>query len=157
MQTTINRAEAAGVAVKLYEALTGNRGYSYNHTSPFKDTKEEDVLKAYSLGLVKGTSSDHFSPSETLTREQAATMLGRVCEFVIQGSISNGKEMADGYNLLFTDKEEMSDWSKNYICFFVRNGIINGVGNNRFAPKAEMTREAELKISSETLIRMNMA
>ncbi len=152
----IDRAEAAGVAVKLFEALSGNKNYNYIRQSPFKDTEETDVLKAYTLGLVKGTSDDRFSPDQPLTREQAATMLGRVCELVMHQRISDGTKLADGFNLNFADNTEIHDWRKNYICFFVRNNIINGVGNNRFAPADPMTREAELKISSETVVRMNM-
>ena len=36
---------------------------------------------------------------------------------------------------LFADDADISDWAKDSVYFMAANGIINGVGNNKFAPK----------------------
>ena len=73
-QEAITRAEMCQIIVRLYERLTGQETIAPN-SNPFKDTKDESVLKAYALGIVKGTSADTFSPDKPVTREQIAVML----------------------------------------------------------------------------------
>ena len=48
---------------------------------------------------------------------------------------------------LFADDTDISDWAKESIYFMVANGIINGVGNNKFAPKNVTSREQALLIA----------
>lgn len=73
----VYRDEFAAVAVKLYEAFTG-QAVPAARENPFTDTSDPEVLKAYSLGLVNGTGATTYGPRQKLTREQAATMLTRV-------------------------------------------------------------------------------
>lgn len=76
MTQNITRADFAAVAVKLYEALTGETVQVGDN--PFTDTNNPNVLKAYSLGIVNGTSPTTFAPDALVTREQAAVMLTNV-------------------------------------------------------------------------------
>ena len=41
----------------------------------------------------------------------------------------------------FADDNKISDWAKDSVYFMAANGIINGVGNNQFAPKNTTTDE----------------
>ena len=43
---------------------------------------------------------------------------------------------------LFADDADISDWAKESVYFMVANNIINGVGDNKFAPK-NITSEEE--------------
>lgn len=63
----ITREEICTLVIKLYENLTGKTPtYTGN---PFKDTSNTEILKAYSLGIVKGTSSDTFAPLNNISQE----------------------------------------------------------------------------------------
>ncbi|MBR2742424.1 MAG: S-layer homology domain-containing protein [Clostridia bacterium] len=146
----ITRAEFAAVSVKLYEKLSGKAAPAASGENPFTDTNDENVLKAYALGVVNGMGAGLFAPQGTLTREQAATMLGRVYELCRTGSVKSGAELESAGVPPFSDDAQIGAWAKNYIYFFVGEGVINGVGNNTFAPLASMTREAALKIAVET-------
>ena len=42
---------------------------------------------------------------------------------------------------LFADDSDISDWAKESVYFMAANNIINGVGNNKFAPKNITTEE----------------
>ena len=72
----ITREEFASVCVKLYEKMLG-KNIEILLPNPFDDCDNEDVIKAYSVGIVNGVSDALFAPDDTLTREQAATMLSR--------------------------------------------------------------------------------
>ncbi len=134
----ITRAEFAAVAVKVYEALSGTAAIPIVN-NPFTDTNDVEVLKAYNIGAVNGTSATTYDPEALLNREQAATMLTRVFKKI---TLSGWTLDTDGQFTLpyekpaaFADDADISDWAKDSVYFMAANGIINGVGDNKFAPK----------------------
>lgn len=152
LTVSITRAEFVEVALELYELLSGRDVPEYHGQNPFTDTRDDDILDAYALGIIEGTGSGTFSPNGTLTREQAATMLGRVAEIVKYGSVGDGEQLADSILsdvMDFADDTDIDSWAKNYVTYLVAIGAVNGTGNNRFSPDATMTREAAIKIAVE--------
>ena len=147
----ITRAEFAAVSVNVYEALTGVHT-DYDMTNPFTDTNDPDVLKAYAVGVTNGTSDTTFSPNVLLNREQAATVLTRVYKKVaftgwtLQTDSAYGAAFAQLYTspAPFADDALISDWAKSSVYFMAANKIINGVGDNLFAPRA--TTEAQIAV-----------
>lgn len=148
---TITRSEFAAAAVALYENLNGGQpAPDYVGDSPFSDTDDADVLKAYSLGVVKGTGAGTFSPDGLLSREQACTMLGRVCELVRTGSVGDGSVLYHGGAQPFSDDGGIASYAKNYIYFFAGEGVLTGPGDGSFQPGVNMDRQSALKVSAET-------
>ena len=153
----ITRAEFAAVSVRVYEALSGEKA-NPAAVNPFTDTKDIEVLKAYQVGITTGTSATTFHPDTLLNREQAATMLTRVYKKIsIEGwEMSKDGEFADTFNGMFTmpspfaDDVKISDWAKPSVYFMAANGIINGVGNNTFAPRATTDAEAAIGYAQAT-------
>ncbi len=169
MTGTITRAEFAAVAVKLYEALSGNR-MIIAMDAPFTDISNSAerlyILKAYNYNIVNGTSATTYSPNDLLTREQMATMLTRVYKKFIWAdyTINNDAKYALAYNnqAKFRDDKQISSYAYQSVYFMYNHGIINGVGNNCFAPNnstsaqaaaqyANATRQQALLISTRTL------
>lgn len=148
----ITRSEFACLSVKLYEALS-KKSIEIPKDNPFSDTDDGEVLKAYAAGITTGTSSTTFDPDALLSREQAATMLARAYSKSMNAEIN-----PSGNAEIFSDDAEISDWAKESVYFMAENGIINGVGNNCFAPKnttveqeasryANSTREQSIAVS----------
>ncbi|MBR2717472.1 MAG: S-layer homology domain-containing protein, partial [Oscillospiraceae bacterium] len=136
----ITRAEFAAVSVKVYEALSGQSAAA-PAVNPFTDTSDPEVLKAFGVGVTNGMSETTFVPNALLNREQAATMLTRVYKKVtIPGWTleTDGQVGALTYDkgAPFADDADISDWAKDSVYFMAVNGIINGMGDNIFAPKA---------------------
>ena len=140
----VTRAEFAGIAVKTYENI-GKTAALPTIINPFSDTKEIDALKAYNTGLMVGVSETEFAPGVLLNREQAATALTRVLKratmpgwtFATDADYPLTFERPDP----FTDDSSISDWAKDSVYFMVANGIILGVGDNMFAPRAVTSDE----------------
>ncbi|MBR2471091.1 MAG: S-layer homology domain-containing protein [Clostridia bacterium] len=139
LRENITREEFAAVAVRAYEAMAGDGLTAVYVEKPFVDTANEDVLKAYALGITTGVSATEFDPTALLNREQAATMLTRVYKKAkLEGwSISTDANFALTYEKpeAFADDMNISNWAKDSVYFMAANGIINGIGNNRFAPQ----------------------
>ncbi len=79
-------------------------------------------------GIMNGTSADTFSPDNTLTRAQFATMFYRLAGE--PDAPESGK---------FTDLSQ--DWYKKAVNWAAANGIINGTSDTTFSPNAAITRE----------------
>lgn len=157
----ITRAEFAAVCVKLYESLSGEAAVPAAN-NPFTDCNDVEVMKAYNIGAVNGTSATTFEPNQLLNREQAATMLTRVFKSVyIEGwTLENDSQFPLEYTMPapFADDACISAWARDNVYFMAANGIISGMGGNLFAPKnvtdeqtaigyANATREQALLIA----------
>ena len=79
-----------------------------------------------------GTGNDTFSPDTGMTRAMFAAVIGRMYERSY-GTISVAGET-------FTDVTSGAYYSK-YVRWAEKNGIILGIGENRFAPDREINRE----------------
>ena len=137
----INRGEFAAVAVALYEALTDEQ--STGGTTPFRDVEgtvhQEDVERAYRLGITAGATSTAFEPEALITREQLAAMLCRtVQKYSVPGwELSREKEFPlDTIGTpQFADDALISDYAKPAVAFLAKRGWVLGVDETRFAPR----------------------
>lgn len=140
----ITRKEFAHVAVKLYEKLTGNKAKAVAK-NPFKDTKDEEVLKAYNLEITKGVSSDEFAPDTLINREQMATMMTRALTKAGINTAVNLEKVVK-----FDDDNKMNDWGKPSIYYMASIEIIKGMGDGTFGVSGNATREQALLISERS-------
>ena len=134
---SITRAEFAALAVQAYETISGNE-ISYT-ASDFADcTNNEDVSKAYALGILAGynsaesTSDVRVGPDNLITREQAATMLARLSEKL-------GKPMEAADSLPFTDS--IADWAYENVAKVYDAGVMAGTSATTFSGSANYTIE----------------
>lgn len=144
----ITRKEFAAVAVKIYEGMTGKTAVPVA-VNPFTDCDDIEVLKAYNVGITNGAgSATTFVPDVVLNREQCATMLTRVYKkTAISGWTleTDGNYTAQFKSMFkmpakFADDKNISSWASDSVYFMKASGIIDGVGNNNFAPQHGMTK-----------------
>ncbi len=135
MSGSITREEFAEVTVKLYEHYTGMKAEAAP-SSTFTDTTNPEIFKAYQLGIVNGIGNNKFAPQQLINREQMAAMLNRAVQ-----AIKPDVDMSITGAPTFADDKEIASYFVTNVKFMAKNGFINGVGNNQFAPKATTTRE----------------
>ncbi len=148
----VTRAEFAAITLKLRENLTGEKGTTnYSNQSPFTDIQSNpyysDIIDAYDFGITNGISENTFSPDAHITREQMATMLTRA----LSAAEINVEPESE---VFFSDNNEISDYAKDAVNFMAENEIINGVGDNKFAPKATATREQAILIAYRNTVML---
>jgi len=115
-----------------------NRAFGYDDTSasvPFRDVKAadwyyDDINIGYTTGYFNGTSKNTASPKNSVTREQAAVLLGR--NLVLDND--------PGASLDFSDSNSLSNYSRGLIRSSVVEGILSGYGDGSFRPKQSITR-----------------
>ena len=106
-----------------------SRSYSSNFTDvPRYEWYYEAVSYVASEGLMNGVSSTQFNPNGTASRAQIVTILWRLAG---EPSALTGA---------FTDVPAGQYYS-TAVAWASRQGIVTGVGNNRFEPNSNITRE----------------
>ncbi len=138
-RVSVTRAQFAATAVKLYEAMSGQKAPAAGE-SPFTDTSDPAVIQAQALGIVSGVGDGKFAADALVTREQAAAMLSRVYT-KLGGNIP---EVAD---TTFADNGKVSGWAKDAVAFMADKGIVSGVGDNSFDPLGNASIEQALVIA----------
>ena len=126
---------------------------------PFADVEAgvwyyDAVRWAYNRGIVKGVAADRFAPEQIITREQMATMLFNYCDSIGQ---ADKKQYASLDS--FSDAKDISDFALEPMQWVVGVGLIQGVGDNRLAPKQVATRSqgAAIMVRMTALIQKNIA
>ncbi len=115
-----------------------NRAFGYDDVSasvPFRDVKAsdwyyDDINIGYTTGYFNGTSKTTAAPKSSVTREQAAVLLGR--NLVLDDE--------PGASIDFTDSGKLSNYSRGLIRSAVTEGILSGYGDGSFRPKQSITR-----------------
>ncbi len=103
------------------------------------------VSVANVLGIVNGDENSNFNAEKKITREDAAVMLYRT-------AIKAGYTF-DGNGQTFTDSAYIAEYAKEAVTKMNAKGIINGMGDGKFSPKASCTRAQAAKMIYETLVK----
>lgn len=108
--------------------------------TPFADVNADDwyapyAAMAYREGIVLGDSEGKFNPDANITREDMVTILYRAMKITATNVTPN-----------FSDADKISSYAKTAVAYFGSKGIVNGMGDGSFAPKAGATRAQAAKI-----------
>lgn len=87
------------------------------------------VSYVYKNNLMNGINASRFSPDGTLNRAMMVTMLYRMAG---SPAVSGGSTFSDVTS---------GKWYSDAVQWASANGVVNGVGRDRFAPEAQITRE----------------
>jgi hypothetical protein len=105
----------------------------------FSYEAEAQVLN--DLGLYKGISETEFNPDlgSALNRETGVVMLLRI--FGLQDEAEAITD-ADATLAKFSDVATISSWAKNAVAYAVKNGLVKGMTDSTFGPKAALNGKA---------------
>ncbi len=108
----------------------------------FKDSKDVTHTEAVdilsTIGVLNGYKDGEYKPGRTITRAEAAKIIA-----MFDNGDTDIKELYAPVN--FTDVAS-NHWAQSYISYCYHTGIIAGVGNNKYAPEAEVTGVQFLKM-----------
>lgn len=102
------------------------------------------VAAAVEAGYINGVGEGSFAPNDTISREDACTILGRALGMA-----------AENANIDFSDADAVADYAAQYIALLSELGFINGYEDGSFAPKNEITRAEAAKIIANIYAAIN--
>ncbi len=103
----------------------------------------EDAINSLAdEGIIKGTSENTFSPAANITRADFAVLLVRAFKLASE----NSENFAD---------VSSSDYFAKELAVARNTGLVNGVGDNKFAPRNNITRQDMMVIVYRALAGMS--
>ena len=145
----ITRAEFAAIMVRALglEPETG--------VSSFGDVASTDWYSGYietaaSYGVIKGDDNGNFGPNDTITREQAMTMIARAMTITKLKTNLTDSEV-NQLLIAFEDGSSASIYAKNSIAACLKAGITSGTSDTMILPRADITR-AEVAVMVQRLL-----
>lgn len=130
---SVTRAQFAAMLTRAFGLL------DQEAVCDFSDVDQEAwyytaVASAKKMGITAGYEDNTFHPDDLITRQEMATMAYRTAE--IAGiSLPQVAEKSP-----FTDEGSIADYAAEAISQMQQSGIINGMGDGRFAPEENATR-----------------
>ncbi len=140
---TVTRAELVKMVISAFTIPSSTDKKEFNDVNA-DDWYYTYVNSAYDSGILKGIDESTFSPDGFVTREMAATVLYRVCNFkniVLDASLKT-----------FTDSENISSYAKEAVETLAGNSYINGYEDLTFKPQGNVTR-AEIAVLINNLLK----
>lgn len=140
--TPITREDFCSLAAAVYRAWEKKDALTaYTSSSvSFSDTDNADVLLCASAGVVNGVGNGKFAPQKNITRQEAASMLYRLAAL----NKNTKDDEATSLPHIFADSAKIQSWAWKNVDWVYRQGIMNGMGENTFAPDGEYTREQSI-------------
>ena len=143
----------AMVATVLYREAgqPSVEGMKCDFTDLKDDWYKNAVIWAANAGVTNGTDATHFSPAQSITREQMATMIMRM---LLTFADSESRQKLDQIERIdptgavrrqmlaevFTDAADVSDYARTYVLLCKLGEIMNGDAAGTFRPQATLNR-----------------
>lgn len=130
----ITRAEFATLIIRMLQYKTDD-----DTSIPFEDVDNNSwyyryVVAAYKNGLINGRTEEEFDPQGNITRQEMAKVIANVLQnesLAIEGDIKLDS---------FKDEADIATWAKSPVSLAVKEGIITGMEDRRFAPTEKANR-----------------
>ncbi|MGG1514099.1 S-layer homology domain-containing protein [Paenibacillus oryzisoli] len=136
----ITRAEFVTIITRTFGITGGSKS-----DASFSDVSDhwayQSIMTLAQAGVISGYEDLSFRPDKTITREEMVVILSRIINM-------NGVSKD-------TSKGNFSDLNDSYASDAIKNaaetGIIDGIGDSKFVPKARSTRAEALTVILKTL------
>ena len=138
----ITRAEFVKILVGVLELDIVEKDISFTDVTA-DDWSHKYIATAVENGIVNGVTDTLFGKDEAITRQDMVTMTVRA--LVKKGVVLPKSE------LTFADEQEIASYAKESVSAAASLGIVNGVGDNRFAPVNYTTRAEASKLLYEVM------
>ena len=102
------------------------------------------IASALEAQLINGVSASEFAPGARISRQDMAVIIYRTAKLL-------GVNLSG--NASFADNGAIASYAKEAVAKLAGAGIVNGVENNRFAPKDLVTRAQAAKIIYELAMK----
>ncbi|MCB6366702.1 M15 family metallopeptidase [Intestinibacillus massiliensis] len=151
---SITREEFCGIALRLYESVTG-KTVGKGGDTPFADTDSPDVAAAYALGLVSGRGEGVFDPDGLITRQELCKTLDNIIAAAgLEAPPSDPEALSE-----YPDRDEVASWAEGAVARMLDSGVMRGVSRLQndetgeahetvtLSPGGKTTREQALMLS----------
>ena len=136
----ITRAEFTALINRSF----GFTDFQENHFQdvPLDAWFSSHVDRAVAAGYISGYDDDTFRPQETISRQEAATIVYRLEE---------PPQAPAGTLEQFADADAVPDWSRDFVAAVVEAELLHGYDDDTFRPEDPLTRAESVAILDRIL------
>lgn len=146
----ITRAEFAAIIVRALGLEPGTGASSFRDVDSSK-WYSGYIQTAVSYGIIKGYDAETFGPNDTITREQAITMIARAIKITGLNADLADSEVSKLIGA-YKDGAAVSSFASSSIAACLKTDIVSGKEGNVLDPKTNITR-AEAAVMIERLLK----
>lgn len=137
----VNRSELMVMLVRALKLPNTDTVIPFEDASSIPAWARSSISSAVKSGLIKGYEDNSFRPDGKVTRIEFVAMVARALD------LKSGTKST----LPFADADQIPAWGKEYAAAAYEAGLIQGKGNDRFAPNDPVTRAEAVTL----LLRMS--
>ncbi|MEQ4482371.1 S-layer homology domain-containing protein [Cohnella silvisoli] len=127
---TVTRAEFAVMLMNALKPQGEGAALTFTDTAKIGSWAQKAIAKAVQAGIIKGYEDGSFRPDAVITRAEMAAMIAAALGQTNQADATTG----------FADDKDIPTWAKASVAFVKQADIVQGKGNNQFAPGDNATR-----------------
>lgn len=148
---SVNRAEFTAMLVRILGVSSTTSNQTGFHDVHQDAWYAEAIRAAVQNGLVTGIGNDAFGPDQQISRQEAAVLMQNAIKVAnLHIPAMSGSASYES----FLDKEEGAAWAQGALHASVKQGLLQGLEDDRLAPTEPMTRAQASAILSRF---MNLA
>ena len=147
-ENNITREEFAKLLVLAADLYTDNATADFSDV-PVSAWYYNYVASIYQAGIINGISDSEFGAGKYISREDMAVMIYRAVK-AMGVELKQQREHTE-----FSDDDNISDYAQEAVKELYQAGLVNGIEDGTFAPKANSSREqaAAMIFNLKTLIK----
>ncbi|WP_195724280.1 S-layer homology domain-containing protein [Paenibacillus monticola] len=127
---TVTRAEFAVMLMNVLKPQGAGADLTFTDTATIGAWAQTAVAQAVQTGMITGYEDGGFRPNTEITRAEMAVILAKAL----------GESTEVKLTTSFADDKEIPVWAKAGVDFVKQAGIVQGKGDNEFAPQDSATR-----------------
>lgn len=132
----VNRVEFITMLARALQLPDSGSTSSFKDSAKIPAWAKSFVAQAVALQIISGYDDGTFRPTQELTRTELAVMVVRALGITVDPKAT----------LTFNDAKDVPAWAVPYIAAAAEAGIVNGIGQNRFAPNQVASRAEAVTI-----------
>ncbi|MBO9605037.1 MAG: S-layer homology domain-containing protein [Paenibacillaceae bacterium] len=143
---TVTRAEFAVMLMNALKPEGAGTELSFTDTTKIGSWAQKAVAQAVQAGVIKGYEDGSFRPNALISRTEMAAMIAHAMGHSTETNTATG----------FADDMAIPAWAKDSVAYVKQSGIMQGKGNNQFAPQDHATRAEAVTVLLKMLEQMSM-
>jgi hypothetical protein len=129
----VTRAEFVAMLMNTLDLTRGEAKSTLKDVEP-GSWYSAALASAQELGIVQGREDGSFGIHEEISRQDMAVVLYRLIRQL------EGGQKQEGPSGAFADEQELAGYAREAVHFLKQAGIVDGVGEGRFAPHEASSR-----------------
>ena len=127
---TVTRAEFIVMLMNVLKPQGAGAELTFKDTVTIGAWAQAAVAQAVKVDIIKGYGDGSFRPNAEITRAEMAVILAKALGQSLEAKATTG----------FADDKDIPAWAKASVDFVKQAGIVQGKGDNEFAPLEHATR-----------------